>query len=340
MKKWLIVGALSLGIVGVSQEINVKAAQQSPAVSVVEKVAKVEQQSLGFFDLYNVFKIAELDTPSIIAKMNPKHTAFTVQMPIEILMESEEESATYLAEYTELQSYFGKAIQLKLTLRGQAFDAEFLTAGEWVALSKEEQADFLEGLFSTGLELRPGGHFKDTIGHWAEGYIQTLYQAEIISGTTATTFNPNGQVTRGQLVAMIYRASSVEIDEQTEITSSYSDINNFWGAKEIALLEKQGLLSIFEGEKFEPNKAVTREEMAYVTAKYLAIEGLDVAAMNTNNTFKDIDKMNKDAVAAIGLLQQLDIIGGESGQFNPKGNLSRAQFAKIFTLSLMLFEYE
>lgn len=338
MKKWLIVGALSLGIVGVSQEVNVNAAQPSPIVSVVEKFANVEQQTLGFFELYNVFKIAELDTPTISAKMNPKHTSFTVQMPIEILMESEEGSATYLAEYKELQSYFGKAIQLKLTLHGQSFDAKILTGGEWVALSKEEQADFLEGFFSTGIELRPGGHFKDTIGHWAEGYIQALYQAEIISGTTATTFNPNGQVTRGQLVAMISRASSVEIDDQTEITSSYSDIKNFWGAKEIVLLEKQGLLSIFEGEKFEPNKAVTREEMAYVTAQFLAIEGLDIAAMNTNNTFKDIDKMNKEAVAAIGLLQQLDIIGGESGQFNPKGNLSRAQFAKIFTLAIMQLE--
>lgn len=336
VKKWLLVGALSLGIVATSEELNVQAAQQTHAISSSEKFANIEQQSLGFFDLYNVFKIAELDTPSIKATMNSKQTAFTVQMPIEILMESEEGSETYLAEYTELQTYFGKAVQLKLTLRGQTFEAEILAAGEWMTLSKEEQADFLTGFFSTGIELRPGGHFKDTIGHWAEGYIQTLYQAEIVSGTTATSFNPNGQVTRGQLVAMIYRATSAEMAEQQ--ATSYKDLSSFWGAKEVTALENQGVLSIFTGNKFEPNKAVTREEMAYVTAKYLELEGLDVAAMNTSNTFKDVDKMSAETITAIGLLQQLDIIGGENGQFNPKGHLTRAQFAKIFTLSLMLFE--
>lgn len=336
MKKWLVIGALTLGMVGASGQTTIQAAQQSPTASVFEKIANVEQQSLGFFDLYNVFKIAELDTPSIKAAMNSKQTAFTVQMPLEILMESEEGSENYLAEYTELQTYFGKAFQLKLTKHGQTFKAEILAAGEWLPLSKEEQAEFLAGFFSTGMELRPGGHFKDIIGHWAEGYIQVLYQGEIVSGTTETTFSPNGKVTRGQLVAMIYRATSTEIGEQR--ATSYTDLTNFWGAKEVTALESQGVLSIFTGENFEPNKAVTREEMAFVTAKYLALEGLDIAAMNTRNTFKDVDNMNAQTITAIGLLQQLEIIGGENGQFNPKGNLTRAQFAKIFTLSLMVFE--
>ena len=46
--------------------------------------------------------------------------------------------------------------------------------------------------------------------------------------------------------------------------------------------------------------------------------------------------MRKETVESIGLLKQLGVIDGANGQFNPKGNLSRAQFAKILTLTLML----
>ncbi|WP_274306922.1 S-layer homology domain-containing protein [Solibacillus daqui] len=340
MKKWLFVGALSLGILGATEEMNVKAAENGISKNVLSEIAAVEQNSVSFFDLYRVFKIAELNSEGIVTTMNAKKDSFIVKMPITSLIESEEGSTTYKAEYQEYLGLFGKSIQLKLTQHGKTFDCEIYTAGDWIALEGEDKDDFLAEFLSEDLQLRTGGHFTDTIGHWAESYIHTLYEAEVISGITATTFNPNGNVTRGQLVAMIYRASSVELDEQEQeqVTSAYSDLANFWGAKEVAILEKQELLTIFEGDQFEPNKAVTREEMAYVTAKFLAFEGLDVGTLNTNNTFKDIDKMNKDAVESIGLLQQLDIIGGENGQFNPKSNLTRAQFAKIFTLSLMLFE--
>ena len=338
MKKWLVVGALSLGILGTSEEMNVKATENGTSINVISEIAAVQQKSVSFFDLYKVFKIAELDTEGIVTTMNAKKDSFTVKMPITSLMESEKGSATYEVEYQEYLQLFGQSVQLKLTQIGQTFDCEIYTEGQWIALEGEDKDDFLAEFLSDELELRTGGHFTDTIGHWAESYIQTLFQAEVISGTTATTFNPNGNVTRGQLVAMIYRASSIDPSENNQVTSAYSDLENFWGAKEVAILEKQGLLTIFEGNQFEPNKAVTREEMAYVTAKFLEFEGMDISAVKTNNTFKDIDKMNKEAVQSIGLLQQLDIVGGENGQFNPKGNLTRAQFAKIFTLSLMLFE--
>lgn len=80
--------------------------------------------------------------------------------------------------------------------------------------------------------------------------------------------------------------------------------------------------------------------MAYVTAKYLVGMELDVTQVSNNNTFTDKNQMREDTVEAIGLLQQLGILNGTNGKFNPKGNLTRAEISKILTVTIMLLGEE
>ena len=42
-------------------------------------------------------------------------------------------------------------------------------------------------------------------GYWAEDEIYWVYYEEYMNGTTATTFDPAGNVTRQQLVTLLYR---------------------------------------------------------------------------------------------------------------------------------------
>lgn len=342
MKRWVVTGALSMGLVVSSLGIQVQAAENVTAPNVLASETLVgaltEVHNLTYQDVYKLFKVAEVELGETKITMNEKHTQFTVKMPLAILIEAEEGTAAYAAEYAEYKEVFGETVQLRITQKGKSFDSEMFTLDEWVLLDGEEEADFLAGFIDLEMELKVGGFFTDSIGHWAESYIQVLYQADIINGTSETTFNPNGQVTRGQLVAMIFRASGLDISEEYTVPATYTDLAKFWGAKEVAVLEEYGLLAIFEGTKFEPNKSVTREEMAYVTTYFLELIGADLEALEATNTFKDVTKMNEEAIAPIGLLQNLEVIGGENGNFNPKGNLTRAQFAKILTLSLFLFE--
>ncbi|MER2105794.1 MAG: S-layer homology domain-containing protein [Solibacillus sp.] len=342
MRKWFVTGALSVGVVVSSFGLQAQAAEQVVASNVLsaEAFAANEVHNLTYQDLYKLFKVSELGLPGVKTTMNDKKTEFIADLPVDSLIEAEYGTADYNAEYKEYQALFGKTMQIKITQSGKSFNVTVKTVEGWEKLEGEDKAEFLSGFIDTELELKSGGFFTDTIGHWAESYIQVLYQADIVNGTSDTTFNPNGQVTRGQLVAMIFRASSLDVNEDYEGPATYTDLANFWGAKEVAILEEYGLLDIFAGSKFEPNKPVTREEMAYVTTYFLGMEGIDLEALDASNAFKDTTKMNEEAVGPIGVLQNLEIVGGENGNFNPKGNLTRAQFAKILTLSLYLFEEE
>ncbi|AVK85886.1 S-layer homology domain-containing protein [Lysinibacillus sp. B2A1] len=347
MKKTILAGALSIACFTGGFGLLVHAQDNSDVSSIIhpkQVVAATNQlQSMSYQDVYKLFLLSKVglgDELTLVSTPN----SITVKISLAAIMQSYTDGTNLYPEgeqafKTEIEGFkklFGDTIQMRITQSGNSFKAEVFAAGKWEALDTQGLNNMMMVFSRADVELKPGGYFTDTIGHWAESYIQLLYQADIIKGTSATTFNPNGQVTRGQLASMIFNAAGFDVNEDYESPATYSDLNGFWGAKEIAILEEYGLIDIFDGTKFEPNKPVTREEMAYVTASYLEAIEFDLTKVSKNNTFTDKNQMRKEAVEAIGILQQLHIIDGSNGKFNPKGNLTRAQFSKILSLTLLL----
>lgn len=347
MKKTILVGALSIACFTGGFGNQAYAKGNEDVVNIIhpkQVVAATNQvQSMSYQDVYKMLLLSKLGFDNDDLTVVTTKNSITVKISLKAIMETYADGTNLFPEgekalqenLAEFKKLFGDAIQMRITQSGNSFKVEIFTAGKWEAASKEDMNDLITVFNRADLDLRPGGYFTDAIGHWAESYIQVLYQAGIVTGTTDTTFNPNGQVTRGQLAAMIFRASGLDVNEDYEGPASYKDMQGFWGAKEVAILQEYGLLEIFDGEYFEPNKPATREEMAHVTASYLEAMDFNVASANKNNTFTDKNQMRKEAVESIGLLQQLGIIEGANGKFNPKGNLTRAQFSKILTLTLM-----
>ncbi len=337
MKKTLIAGALSIacftGGFGLQANAQEQVRENLDVASIIhpkqEVAVVIPWQSLTYQDLYKQLLISKLaiNERGIVTTKN----SITAKWAIDPEMTPQEQK-----EFKEL---YGNTMQVKFTPSGNSFKGEVLIKGKWIPLDKEELNEFIKEIFrDETIDLKPGGYFTDSIGHWAESYIQVLYQFDIINGTSATTFNPNGKVTRGQLASMIFRASGLDVKEDYEGPASYKDLGNFAGAKEVAVLEAYGLLDIFDGANFEPNKPATREEMAFVTARYIEGTDYDVSKVSKNNPFTDKNKMRQETVESIGLLKQLGVVDGVNGQFNPKGNLTRAEFSKIFTLTLALFD--
>ncbi|MFJ7951289.1 S-layer homology domain-containing protein [Lysinibacillus sp. NPDC096418] len=345
MKKTILAGALSITCLtgGFDLQAQAKENAEVPSKSYIKQLAATtnvsQVQALSYQEIYKTLVLAKLvyeeDQMSVVSDKN----SITLKISLEAIKESyeEEEAKEYEEIHKGLEEIFKDAIQMKFTQSGASFKTEIYVEGAWQEISAQDSNEFFTALNPTDLDLKPGGYFTDTIGHWAESYIQFLYQVDVINGTSNTTFNPNGQVTRGQLAAMIFRASGLDVNEDYEGPATYKDMQGFWGAKEVAILQEYGLIDIFDGTNFEPNKLVTREEMADVTAKYLI--GMEIDAVeksSKNNTFTDKGQMRKETVDSIGLLQQLGIVGGDGGKFNPKGNLTRAQFSKIMALSVLL----
>ncbi|MNB79926.1 Endo-1,4-beta-xylanase A precursor [compost metagenome] len=179
----------------------------------------------------------------------------------------------------------------------------------------------------------PAGSFTD-LGKvtWAASAIEELSAKGIINGVGNGSFAPLKEVTRAEFIAMIVRAFALPLENAS---ADFSDVAaSSWAYSYVAAGVSNGLVNGVGNGKFEPNRSITREEMAIIAANALTkFKGKSVANADTALAgFKDkasIASYGKDAVA---LLTQEGIVQGMTADtFAPKGIANRAQAAVIIS---------
>lgn len=154
--------------------------------------------------------------------------------------------------------------------------------------------------------------------------IRRLARLGIITGTTQL-FNPNDAITRSQFTAMLHR--TVPNTEPFE-ANPFIDINKHWAKDDIVTMYSFGVVKGLN--KFNPGDAITRAQAAVMIARYIDMLGIDVSKVARTSPFTDLTKLQLENRNAIGLMYNLGIIRGTSATtYNPAGQLTRAQMAKI-----------
>lgn len=166
---------------------------------------------------------------------------------------------------------------------------------------------------------------------WAKQAIQQLAALGIVKGDVDGKFRPLKPVTRAEFVAMIVRAFDLQ-DDGTPL--NWKDVKETdWHYTVIAAAKQAGLVQGTGKDSFEPNRPVTRQEMAVMAAKALAAFTSTPAAADAESVlarFKDREAIASYAAEAIAMLAQEGIVKGTgSGMFHPKGEANRAQAAVI-----------
>ncbi|MBY9078919.1 S-layer homology domain-containing protein [Paenibacillus sp. HN-1] len=167
---------------------------------------------------------------------------------------------------------------------------------------------------------------------WAAPAIQELTAKGILKGVSATSFAPKKEVTRAEFITMIVRAFGL-LDEAA--SASFTDVKTTdWSYGYIASGVKNGLVNGVGGGKFDPKRAVTREEMAIIAANALKqFKGKTV--LNPDQAlsgFTDKDSIAAYAKEAVALLAQEGVVNGLTPDtFGPKGISNRAQAAVIIS---------
>ncbi|CAM4381725.1 Zn-dependent M28 family amino/carboxypeptidase [Paenibacillus endophyticus] len=177
--------------------------------------------------------------------------------------------------------------------------------------------------------------FKDLgkVEAWAGEAIEELAGKGIISGLSSTTFAPLKEVTRAEFLTMLVRAFQLA-DETASVTFSDVDASDWYYAS-VAAAVKAGLAQGVGEGKFDPNRPITREEMAIMAANALKIVNKDAIVSDIDGAldkFADKDLMALYAKEAIALLTQQGVINGMTdGTYAPKGIANRAQAAVIIS---------
>lgn len=140
---------------------------------------------------------------------------------------------------------------------------------------------------------------KDIKGYWAEKEIQSLYSKKIVSGLPDGTFNPLGNVSRGEYIKMLVTALGYETEKNT---TSFKDLNyeNYWAKKYIEAAVREGIIIPSEiGDEFWGTANITRYDMMVMTAKALKLK-----PSTKGSEFVDLDSSMKDAGYIIKLKEE------------------------------------
>ncbi|MFD1775166.1 S-layer homology domain-containing protein [Paenibacillus rhizophilus] len=129
------------------------------------------------------------------------------------------------------------------------------------------------GLKENGDKAAP---FKDVDPNsWYRGYVSALVETGITEGTSATTFSPNSNVTREELVVFFIRAFKLEdTAKKLPVDTKLSDISEVseWAKAQVSLAFKNGFINGVEGSdgtlKFKPKDHAERQALARLAYEF------------------------------------------------------------------------
>lgn len=126
-------------------------------------------------------------------------------------------------------------------------------------ITRAEFASMLNRAFGYNSFKRGDLPFKDIKGtEWYADDIAIAYQAGYFAGTSATTANPQGYLTREQAVALLCR--NLKLDEPMGEVLGFTDSREFsqWSKGSIAAFMQKGYVSGYADNSFRPEAYISR----------------------------------------------------------------------------------
>lgn len=174
---------------------------------------------------------------------------------------------------------------------------------------------------------------------WYHDYVYDLVYRGVVNGMTATTYEPEGKLTRAQFVKLLACSlADAETLKTYEGKHPFKDSEGHWAETYIAWAKDKGIVEGVSATEFDPEAPITREQMATIFGRYALKQGIELPKSdNAAGSFPDADKISEYAREFVELMRIAGILNGyEDGTFRPQGNATRAEAAKLFSLFLSI----
>ena len=160
---------------------------------------------------------------------------------------------------------------------------------------------------------------------WFYDPVVWAYDEGLMTGTSATTFEPNTSTTRAMIVAILYRLE----DGPAANGAPFSDVaDGDWYADAVNWAASVGIVAGFEDGTFRPNAPITREQMAAILYNYAQWKGYDVSSRADLSRYSDQPSEWAEDVMQWAVAEGL-ISGTSATTLDPQGHATRAQVASI-----------
>lgn len=162
-------------------------------------------------------------------------------------------------------------------------------------------------------------------------YVNFVYKHGMMEGFgNKYTFNGNGNVTRAQIVLILYRLSG---SPSVSGVTKFSDVPaNQWYSAAVAWASNNNIVNGRSNSIFDPGTAVTRQELAAILYRYNNYRGLSNGNLSNLSQFTDRGYVQSYAKEAMQWAVGNGIISGTTNTtLSPNGTAIRYQAAAMLT---------
>jgi len=129
-------------------------------------------------------------------------------------------------------------------------------------VTRAEMAVFLLNSMGISPSLIDKSHpFSDIKSHWAEAYIEELFDQSITGGYPDGTYRPEALVTRAEMAVFLLKAMGIT-PPALECSHPFTDVAGHWAEIFIEELFDQAITGGYPDGTYRPENRVTRAEMA------------------------------------------------------------------------------
>lgn len=170
--------------------------------------------------------------------------------------------------------------------------------------------------------------FNDvSYGDWYYNAVQFVYSRGIMDGVDYYKFAPNGTITRGMILTMLWRMAGEPFEMPV---TSFTDVEiGRYYTTAVAWACRNGIADGMGETKFGPNDAITREELVTLLYRYAQYFGHSCIGTSIEG-FADAGSVSSYAYNAMCWAYKAGVVTGTTGsRLNPQGTASRAEAAQM-----------
>ena len=185
----------------------------------------------------------------------------------------------------------------------------------------------------TGIAMAVPHSFHDAgEGAWYSEAVQFVYENNIMGGVGNNQFDPQGNLTRAQVTALLFRVYNGRVaNAQDDRNNDFDDVGNIWYAPYVTWAFNQSIVLGTSQTTFNPYGNITRQEFATMVHRY-AMNMTDLHDEGVSSTqwvqFTDRGQIATWAYAALRWMNFHGIVtGSTTATINPVGTATRAEAA-------------
>ena len=164
--------------------------------------------------------------------------------------------------------------------------------------------------------------FSDFPADWSTDALTHAVEHGLLNGSDGK-INAKGTLTRAQMAAIVNRAFGAE--KAADLTRFVDMLQSAWYYNDMGKAVQMGTF-VGSGDKLNPEAPITREQAFAVLARAFALSDGSASALSK---FSDASSVSSWAVGSAAALVEAGYVNGSDGKHNPKGYMTRAEFAQM-----------